>query len=146
MSKDLGQLEVGMRPKVYKAIAEMKDSKELKSMGVEDITVVETRRTLAVQMAYYSRGRMDAKDVKQMYRVAGLYALSTEEANTKNTWTLESKHIEGKAVDIAPMKRGVIWWTAPEEVWQKMGEIGEKCGLKWGGRWKDCKDTPHFEV
>lgn len=146
MSKELGLLELGMRAKVYKTIAEMQDSKKLKELGVEEITVVETKRTLAVQMAYYSRGRMNAKDVKEMYRVAGLYALSTEEANTKNTWTLESKHIEGKAVDIAPMKNGVIWWNAPEEVWQTMGEIGESCGLKWGGRWKDCKDTPHFEV
>lgn len=146
MSKELGLLELGMRAKVYKTIAEMQDSKKLRELGVEEITVVETKRTLAVQMAYYSRGRMNAKDVKEMYRVAGLYALSTEEANTKNTWTLESKHIEGKAVDIAPMKNGVIWWNAPAEVWQTMGEIGESCGLKWGGRWKDCKDTPHFEV
>jgi peptidoglycan L-alanyl-D-glutamate endopeptidase CwlK len=146
LSKELGLLELGMRAKVYKTIAEMQDSKKLRELGVEEITVVETKRTLAVQMAYYSRGRMNAKDVKEMYRVAGLYALSTEEANTKNTWTLESKHIEGKAVDIAPMKNGVIWWNAPAEVWQTMGEIGESCGLKWGGRWKDCKDTPHFEV
>lgn len=146
MSNDLRLLEIGIRQKVFKAIDIMKQSFELKSLGVEDICVVETKRTLATQMAYYSRGRMAVKDVKLMYNAAGLYNISNEEAKTPNTWTLESKHLEGKAVDLAPMRNGVIWWNAPHEVWKLMGEIGESTGLQWGGRWKENKDTPHFQV
>ena len=146
MSNDLRLLEIGIREKTFKAISKMRDNYELKQLGVEDIVVVETKRTLSTQMAYYSRGRMGVNDVKEMYRVAGLYKLTTEEALTKNTWTLESKHIEGKAVDLAPMKNGKIWWSAPSSVWTLIGEIGESVGLKWGGRWKGKEDTPHFEV
>lgn len=145
MSNDLRLLEIGVRQKAFKAIDLMKQSYELKSLGVEDICVVETKRSLATQMAYYSRGRMEIKDVKAMYEAAGLYRLSNEEARTPNTWTLKSKHIDGRAVDIAPMRNGVIWWSAPEEVWEKMGIIGESTGLEWGGRWKENKDTPHFQ-
>lgn len=146
MSRKLTDLEIGLQCKAVKAIAKMKADETLKQMGVEEISIVETRRTMSVQMAYYSRGRMSVEDVKKMYKAAGLYALSDEEARTKNTWTLESKHLDGKALDLAPMKDGKIWWTAPIEVWERMGELGESEGLQWGGRFKDVKDTPHFQI
>ena len=146
MSRKLTELEIGLQCKAVKAIAKMRADEELKKMGVEDIAIVETRRTLATQMAYYARGRMAVEDVKKMYRAAGLYNLTDEEAKTKNTWTLDSKHLEGKAIDLAPIKDCKIWWSAPNAVWEQMGKIGESEGMQWGGRWKDNKDTPHFQI
>lgn len=127
------------------ALRSMRESQALKDLGVENVVISEAKRSLSTQMAYYSRGRMDVADVKKMYKAAGLYELSDSEAKTKNTWTLQSKHLEGLAIDFAPVKNGKIWWTAPEAVWQEMGRIGKECGLAWGGDWKDTKDTPHFE-
>lgn len=146
MGKSLNELELSLQAKAIKAIAEMRIDSFLIEKGVEKIEIAETRRSLAVQMAYYSRGRMKVEDVQKMYRHAGLYNISEEEAQIKNTWTLDSKHIHGKAVDIVPVKDGKIWWTAPKEIWQRMGEIGEKYGMIWGGRWKNTPDTPHFEI
>lgn len=145
MSRELLDLDDAIQAKALKAIMAMKKDAELKTLGVEDIYINETRRALATQMAYYSRSRMAVADVKKMYKAAGLYAITDQEAKTANTWTLSSKHIEGKAIDLVPTKDGKLWWSAPEEVWERMGQIGESVGLSWGGRW-ETKDRPHFEV
>jgi hypothetical protein len=142
----LDGLDCAFRKRVEGAIAEMDNDDILHEMGVKKIIVVEGLRPLAIQMAYYSRGRMEVKDVKAMYEAAGLYTPTDKECLTKNTWTLKSRHLEGKAVDLAPSKDGkTIWWNAPLKVWVRMGEIGKKYGLVWGGDWKE-KDLPHFEM
>ena len=57
-----------------------------------------------------------------------------------------SNHFDGKAVDICPLKDGKPWWNAPDEVWNKLGDIGKAYGLTWGGDWPEPKrDKPHFE-
>lgn len=142
--KDLAKNVQSAATKAYKA---MLNSKKLKGLGVESISIVETKRELAVQMAYYSRSRMkDAKYVKEMYKAAGLYEPSISECNTPNTQTLNSNHIKGIAIDLAPCKDGKIWWNAPDAVWNEMGKIGKKYGFSWGGDWKDFVDKPHFEM
>ena len=145
MGRMISELDFSMQKKAKNAWETMKASEKLKELGVEDIIILETKRALAVQMAYYSRSRMAVADVRRMYAAAGLYDPTEAECKTANTWTLDSKHIQGRAIDIAPVKDGKTWWSAPEEVWETMGEIGEACGLKWGGRWKN-KDCPHYEI
>jgi len=130
----LDGLDCAFRKRVEEAISEMNNDPTLREIGVKGIIVVEGLRPLAIQMAYYSRGRMDIKDVKAMYKAAGLYTPTDSECMTKNTWTLKSKHLEGKAVDIAPSNDGkTIWWNAPLKVWARIGEIGKRHGLIWGG-------------
>lgn len=144
MSKSFADLQFPFSKKARKAYDAMLEDAKLRELGVEKIAISETKRELAVQMAYYSRGRMAVDDVKAMYKAAGLYALSTEEAKTPNTGTLESKHLLGLAVDFVPVKNESYWWNAPDAVWERMGEIGEAYGLSWGGRWKS-RDCPHFQ-
>ena len=144
MSKRLEDLDSRMYVKAKNAFNAMNESKVLKEYGVEKVIISETKRSLSTQMAYYSRGRMDAEDVKKMYKAAGLYDISSTEAMQKNTWTLKSKHLEGLAVDFVPVKNGSCWWQAVPEVWEEMGKIGESYGLEWGGRWEQ-KDLPHFQ-
>ena len=146
MSKKISDLYYPMQKSVKAAIDEMNASEKLKELNIDGVAIVETKRELTTQMAYYSRGRMEVADVKRMYAAAGLYTPSETECKTKNTNTLSSKHIEGKAVDICPVRNGALFWNASSEVWEIIGEIGEKNGLKWGGRWKDFKDSPHFEI
>ncbi len=144
---DIERLVPEMQVIVRKALAEMNADMRLHELGATSVVVSETLRELSVQMAYYSRGRMpQIEDVKAMYRAAGLYNISASEAVQPITWTLQSNHATGRAVDLVPTIKGTPWWRAPREVWDIMGEIGEKHGLSWGGRWPDRKkDSPHFE-
>jgi len=73
-------------------------------------------------------------------------------ANLANgvSWTVRSKHLDGDAIDIVPYSvydlhgPGKLQWDAGDPIWQKLGAIGERLGLRWGGRWKQ-KDMGHFE-
>ena len=143
----LDGLDSNFRARVESALAEMERDAELKHLGVQKIIIVEGLRTLTTQLAYYCRGRMkNSADVKAIFNAAGLWALTDKEAVTPSTWTLKSRHLEGKAVDIAPSRDGkTIWWDAPEAVWARMGAIGQSHGLVWGGAWQDKHDLPHFE-
>ena len=146
MSKDIADLNPRIKDKAADAFQKLNQSQRLKELGVTAVAISETKRDLAVQMAYYSRSRMrDINDVKKMYKAAGLYIPTDQECVTPNTWTLSSKHLEGMAVDFVPVKDGKLWWTAPVTVWEEMGRIGKECGLNWGGDWK-TKDCPHFEI
>lgn len=142
---DLSKLNPALFTRVTDALEEMRSDEKLKALGVTGIAISETLREIAVQMAYYSRSRMAVMDVKAMYKAAGLYAIGDAEAKRAATWTLESRHLRGEAVDLVPLKAGAYWWAAPEAVWKRMGEIGEAHGLEWGGRWKNA-DCPHFEL
>jgi peptidoglycan LD-endopeptidase CwlK len=143
--RDIELLNASIKDKAIKAISEMNADSKLKQLGASGVVVIETIRQLVTQMAYYARGRMDTDDVRSMFYAAKLWELSDMEAKQKVTWTLKSKHIDGQAIDIAPIRNGRVWWGAPDAVWQRMGEIGKLNGLAWGGDWKN-KDTPHFEV
>jgi hypothetical protein len=128
------------------ALKEMRTDPDLMAAGVKPV-VIETHRDLATQMAYYSRGRMAPPDAIALYCAAGLWKISEAEAARQITWTLDSKHLRGEAIDIAPMRKGQVWWLAPEEIWERMGQIGESHGMTWGGRWAAPKtDKPHYEL
>ena len=50
-----------------------------------------------------------------------------------------------RAFDVVPIVAGKLVWDAKHPHWDKLGQIGESVGLKWGGRWKK-PDRPHFEL
>ena len=81
--------------------------------------------------------------------------LRTEEEHQANllkgvSWTIRSKHLDGMAIDVCPWEEFSMYgpdklaWNADNAVWEKLGEIGEALGLRWGGRWKK-RDLGHFE-
>ena len=146
LHNDLNQLRAKTNTKVMAYLNAMARDPILKGFGVVGGYVNETIRDLAVQMAYFSRSRMSVEDVKKMFKAAGLWAITDAEAKTKCTETLESKHLLGKAADIAPSKDGKTpWWNAPDEVWARMAKIAEACGLESGYGWKAFKDSPHVQ-
>ena len=125
----------------------------LQALKTEDIeaAVIETLRLPATQEAYYAQGRKLLAYVNELRKKAGLYELSEKENRNIVTKTLQSRHFGGNAVDIAPIKNGRVWWTAPQDVWERMGKIGEECGLDWcaggyGQVWGRGWDNPHFEL
>lgn len=115
----------------------------LDQLGIKYI-ISETLRDIEVQKAYYAQGSEPLATVNRLRKIAGLWNITEEENKKKITWTMKSKHLEGLAIDIVPMKDGTFWWTAPHEKWEEIGKIAEEFGLAWGGRWKS-KDCPHIE-
>ncbi len=56
----------------------------------------------------------------------------------------KSKHQYGMAIDVVPVVDSVAQWNNIA-LWRKVGAMGEKLGLRWGGRWRHPFDPGHFE-
>jgi peptidoglycan L-alanyl-D-glutamate endopeptidase CwlK len=68
----------------------------------------------------------------------------------KATRTLNSRHLTGHAVDLAPMLGGNVSWDWP--LYHRLAKIvkaaaaAENVPLTWGGDWRNFKDGPHWEL
>lgn len=64
--------------------------------------------------------------------------------------TLNSRHITGHAVDLAPVIGGRICWDWPpfRQIASAMKEAARDLSVSivWGGDWKTFADGPHFEL
>ena len=64
--------------------------------------------------------------------------------------TMNSRHLTGHAVDLAPYVGGTIRWDWPlfyklaPAVKQAASEAGVP--IEWGGDWKSFRDGPHFQL
>jgi hypothetical protein len=72
----------------------------------------------------------------------------------KVSWTRNSRHLTGDAMDIAPYHiydlhgDDKAMWDEEDPVWLSIGKIGVACGLKWGvvDMLGQRKDLGHFEL
>jgi hypothetical protein len=55
-----------------------------------------------------------------------------------------SNHNYGIAVDVTIFRGAEPVWESPH--YAKLGAIGQRLGLDWGGAWQSIKDEPHFEI
>lgn len=64
--------------------------------------------------------------------------------------TLNSRHITGHAVDLAPVIGGEVRWDWPPfykiAAAMKAAAAQEKVAIEWGGDWTKFKDGPHFQL
>lgn len=64
--------------------------------------------------------------------------------------TINSKHLTGRAVDLAATVDGEVRWDWPlyYKLADAMKAAAKECGVAivWGGDWKSFKDGPHFEL
>jgi peptidoglycan L-alanyl-D-glutamate endopeptidase CwlK len=64
--------------------------------------------------------------------------------------TLNSRHITGHAVDLAPVVGGEIRWDWPPfyDIEKAMKAAAKELGVAvvWGGDWVSFKDGPHWEL
>lgn len=145
----ISSLDVTIRMKVLDMIAHLEKEKI-------KYKILETRRSPAVQEAYYAQGRENYARVCSLRDLAGLPKISEADAQRIITWTKKSRHIDGMAIDIVPIIDGKIPWNVKDaetaEAWFRIGRIGEFYGLEWGGRWspfdkfKIGRDGPHYEL
>ena len=94
--------------------------------GLEWI-VTSARRTMAEQQRLYDQGR----------KTPGQIVTKAPPGS--------SAHNYGLAADLAPMKDGQIWWTAPDAVWRQMAEAAQMLGLEAGYYWTKFVDKPHVQ-
>lgn len=85
---------------------------------------------------------------------AALYAQGRTKPGPKVTWTLNSRHVGGFAVDLAPWRDGGIDWddNGKRGLWPRIAEAmlaaaaELKVPITWGGKWSKTPDRPHFEL
>lgn len=108
-------------------------------LSTVDFTVVEGLRSKQRQQQLYAQGRTAAGRIV--------------------TWTLKSKHIDGLAVDLAPITDGKIDWNNLakfDAIGAAMKKAAAELGvtIRWGADWdrdgklreKGESDSPHFEL
>lgn len=67
--------------------------------------------------------------------------------NTGKSKTLNSRHITGHAVDLAPWP--ISWdWDKFYPIADAMKQAADELGIdiEWGGDWKSFPDGPHFQL
>lgn len=124
-SRDIKDLHPTVAGKAYTFVERCRQA------GI-DLLITSTYRDKQSQDALYAQGRT----------VAGKIV-----TNAKGG---QSFHNYRVALDVVPMRNGKPVWgtTAPEDkaLWDKVGEIGEACGLSWSGRWKGkMREMAHFQ-
>lgn len=93
------------------------------SCSTIDFAVIEGRRTLARQKELMAAGA---------------------------TRTMNSRHLTGHAVDIAPWVAGTVRWDWP--LYHQLAKVVKKAAadndipIQWGGDWRSFKDGPHWEL
>jgi hypothetical protein len=119
------------------------------------LVITSVWRSTLEQEALYVQGRVSKMELNAVRERAGLPPIySDEEAARVVTRTRNSKHnrTPSEAVDFAvaidpdgpgPMKPRIDWQTASR--YEAMGELAERRGLVWGGRWRQ-RDLCHVEL
>lgn len=99
---------------------------ECKQAGVE-IIITQTLRTEKEQNDLYAQGRTKP----------GMIVTNLKYPNSLHCW--------GMAFDVAVMVNGKVNWERLE-LYRKVGQIGKRLGLEWGGDFKSFPDMPHFQL
>ena len=77
-------------------------------------------------------------------------ARQRELVKTGASQTMNSRHLNGHAVDIAPLVGGKVSWDWP--LYHKLAAAvrhaadAERVAVEWGGDWRKFKDGPHWQL
>jgi hypothetical protein len=142
MSRALEDLRDWFRPKAFRFVAECeKDGFALR--------IVRTLTTELVQHAIWKIGREAlTNDEKVALLAEGLYPDSFEHTRTNAAHAGLTPHGAGLAFDCLPLKDGKAWLNPPDEVWQRLYKVAERCGLDaLGDPWGEfvSYDKGHFQ-
>lgn len=135
-----------LKPETRAAVVALQEA--LKKVGAP-LVIFETKRSRERQEYLYRKGRT-AEEIKR----AGIEGDPLP--GPKVTWTLQSRHMTGRAVDFVLDVDSPYWGDSPpsspwdysaktRSVWDVLGVFAEREGLVWGGRWK-TPDFPHVEL
>ena len=123
-----------LHPTLQKKVVELQ--KECKKQGIK-IKIGECFRTVAEQNALYAKGRTAPGSI--VTNAKGNSYSSMHQWGVAFDFFLDMDvDKDGKTSDDA--------FNNATKLFNKVGSIGKKLGLEWGGDWKSIKDLPHFQL
>lgn len=128
MSRRLEDLHPVMQPLVHALISQAADA------GI-DLLVTCTYRSDAEQAELYAQGRT----------APGKIVTNARPGQSMHNRTLKGLPAS-QAVDVVPVCAGKCMWDSKAPAWETIGEIAERLGLEWAGRWKRMREYPHFQL
>jgi len=127
--------------------------------GKNKLEGVDQRLVDIVEEVGKTRNIIVTEGVRTLERQKELYAQGRTKPGKMITWTLKSKHIDGKAVDVCPYVNKTIPWNdtiAFVDLGIEMLDVAHKKGIsiRWGYDWDGDEslmeagesDGPHFEL
>jgi peptidoglycan L-alanyl-D-glutamate endopeptidase CwlK len=140
--RDIKQLNPLVRVMLNLALA------DIKSQGINPL-VVETFRPVERQQYLYCQGRPITECIAVGINKPFATAYSAPRAQ-KVTWTMNSIHIQRKAVDVVPQRvvdgNLTAIWNSQDKQTKNIIATMLKYGFEPGANWKTNKDSPHFQV
>ena len=129
--RNISQLHPELKKKVVKL------QKECLKAGIK-IKIGECLRTVAEQNALYAKGRNG---------VPGPIVTKAKgtDYRSMHQWGVAFDFFLDMDVDKDGKKSDDVFNNATK-LFNKVGAIGKKLGLEWGGDWKSIKDLPHFQL
>ena len=107
-----------------------------------NICVTETLRTKQRQLWLYAKGRILPNALEKQYLGYDDQNILSMPKEKQVTWTLQSKHLSGLALDFGFLINGSFSYNGD---WEKAYDLAEQCGLKSLYREKKI-DRPHLEL
>ena len=129
--RNVSQLHPELKKKAVKL------QKECLKVGIK-IKIGECVRTVAEQNALYAKGRNG---------VPGPIVTKAKgtDYRSMHQWGVAFDFFLDMDVDKDGKKSDDVFNNATK-LFNKVGAIGKKLGLEWGGDWKSIKDLPHFQL
>lgn len=121
---------------------------DIKRHGINPL-VVETYRPIERQQYLYCQGRTISECIAAGINREFAEAYSNPKA-AKITWTMNSIHIQRKAVDIVPQrlinKKLTAIWNSQDTQTKAIINTMSKYGFEPGANWNSNPDSPHFQI
>lgn len=126
-----------------------------KLAGVEEPLVLVVERAIQISSVDFAV----TEGLRTLARQKELYAKGRTAPGPAVTWTMKSKHLQGRAVDLVPFVSGRLVWD-DVSLFKKIGDAMRQAAhelevsIRWGYDWdmdgvlqeKGEYDGPHFEL
>lgn len=129
-SRSIEQLLPQVRSKVQEMLSIAKGE------GIE-LILTSTYRDFESQAALYAIGRTTPGASPRMLKPLGDRVTNAKAGQSWHNWR--------RAVDVVPVVGGKAIWN-DAKTWARIGQIGERVGLEWAGRWVGFREMPHFQL
>lgn len=109
------------------------------------VRITHTLRSMDEQMHLYAKGRTLRADGKWLVIASRLVVTNAAPGSSAHNFGAAFDFCWQGADPYLSAYRNERGSGLVDPRWERVGILGERLGLVWGGRWKSIKDRPHFE-